>query len=116
ILREILTEEIELTHEALDRHPTVQAASLLRHALVDVGALEPRDTARVQFMTWVDTFLKNRPEHIMRILGPFCRWHVPARTRLLIQRNGITDGTFVRARRMCRIAADFLADLDADGI
>lgn len=116
ILCEILTEDIELTHEALDRHPTVQAASLLRHSLVDVGALEPRDTASVQFMAWIDTFLQGRPEHITRTLGPFCRWHVPARIRLFVQRNGITDGTFVRARRVCRIAADFLAHLDTDGI
>jgi len=113
ILREILTEGIELTHEALDRHATVQAASLLRHALVDVGVLEPRDTAWVQFMAWIDTFLEDHPEHMMRNLGPFCRWHVPARTRLLVQRNGITDGTFVRARRICRTAALFLADLAA---
>lgn len=109
----ILTEDIELSHEALDRHPSVQAVSLLRHALVDVGVLEPRDTAWVQFVAWIDTFLERRPEHVMRVLGPFCRWHVPARTRLLIQRNGVTDGTFVRARRICRISAHFLADLDA---
>lgn len=113
ILREILTEDIELSHEALDRHATVQAVSLLRHALVDVGVLEPRDTEWVQFVAWIDRFLGDHPEHLIRILGPFCRWYVPARTRLLIQRNGITDGTFVRARRICRISAHFLADLDA---
>lgn len=113
ILREILTEHIDLTHEALDQHPTVQAVSLLRHALVDVGVLEPRDTAWVQFVAWTDRFLESHPEQMMRTLGPFCRWHVPARTRLLIQRNGITDGTFIRARRVCRVAAHFLADLDA---
>lgn len=113
ILREILTEEMELSHEALDRHPTAQAVSLLRHALVDVGVLQPRDTAWVQFLAWIDEFLRDRPDHILRSLGPFCRWHIPARTRILIQRNGITPGTLVRARRMCRIAAHFLADLDA---
>jgi hypothetical protein len=113
ILREILTEDRELTHEGLDQHPTAQAVSLLRHALVDVGVLEPRDTAWVQFVAWTDTFLEDRPEHMMRHLGPFCRWHVPARTRLLIARNGITDGTFVRARRICRTAAHFLDDLHA---
>lgn len=112
ILRGILTEEIDLSHDALDEHPTAQAASLLRHALVDVGVLEPRDTAWAHFLAWIDTFLRDRPEHIIRNLGPFCRWHVPARTRLLIRRNGVTDGTFVRARRVCRIAADFLTDLD----
>ncbi|WP_283284265.1 hypothetical protein [Microbacterium sp. IEGM 1404] len=116
ILREILIEDIDLTHAALDQHPTVQAASLLRHALVDVGVLDPRDTTWVQFVAWIDTFLEHRPEHLIRTLGPFCRWHVPARTRLLIQRNGITDGTFVRARRICRIAAHFLADLDTHGL
>lgn len=111
ILREILTENRELTHAGLDQHPTVQAVSLLRHALVDVGVLEPRDTAWVQFVAWIDRFLEDQPEQVMRHLGPFCRWHVPARTRLLIGRNGITDGTFVRARRICRTAAHFLADL-----
>ena len=113
ILRELLAERIDLTHEALDQHPTVQAASLLRHALVDVGVLEPRDTSWVQFVAWIDRFCEGHSEQTMRVLGPFCRWHVPARTRLLIQRNGVTNGTFVRARRICRIAAHFLADLDA---
>ena len=65
-------------------------------------------TARQQPSTIADS-----SRHRFTRQPPFCRWHVPARTRLLIQRNGITDGTFVRARRICRIAAHFLTDLDA---
>ena len=70
ILREILTERIDLTHEALDQQASVQAVSLLRHALVDVGVLDPRDTAWVQFVAWIETFLEGHPEQMVRILGP----------------------------------------------
>lgn len=116
ILTQILREEIALTHEALDEHPVTQAASLLRHALVDVGALTPRDDGWAGFNLWLDRFLRGQPEEISQLLNPFCRWDVTARTRLMIRRNGLTDGTFVRARRICRSAHRFLAHLHAQNV
>ncbi|KQR26110.1 hypothetical protein ASF76_02275 [Microbacterium sp. Leaf151] len=116
ILAQILREEIALTHDALDEHPVTQAASLLRHALVDVGALTPRDDGWAGFNLWLDRFLPGQPEEISQLLNPFCRWDVTARTRLMIRRNGLTDGTFVRARRICRSAHRFLAHLHAQNV
>lgn len=116
ILGEMLREEIPLSHDALDEHSVRQAASLLRFALVDVGALESRDEGWATFNRWLDQFLQGQPEQISKTLTPFCRWEVTARTRLLIRRNGLTDGTFDRARRLCRAAHKFLTALHAENL
>lgn len=116
ILGEMLREEIPLSHHALDEHPVGRAASLLRFALVDVGALETRDDGWAGFNRWLDRFLCDHPDEISRTLTPFCRWEVAARTRLLIRRNGLTDGTFTRARRLCRAAHAFLAYLHSENL
>lgn len=116
ILGEMLREEIPLSHDALDEHPVRQAASLLRFALVDVGALETRDDGWAGFNRWLDRFLQGHPDEISKTLTPFCRWEITARTRLLIRRNGLTDGTFDRARRLCRAAHAFLTYLHAQSL
>lgn len=116
ILSEILREVIPLSHDALDEHPVRQAASLLRFALVDVGALETRDEGWASFNRWLGGFLHGHPEEVAKTLTPFCRWDVTARTRLLIRRNGLTDGTFDRARRLCRAAHAFLTHLHAEDL
>ena len=112
VIRDMLTGRLDVAHEALDEHPITQAAELMRHALTDVGVLPPRDQAWAHFERWLDRFLTGHPTAIARVLGPYCRWSVVARTRLLIARNGISDGTFDRARSSCRIALVFLTHLE----
>ncbi|MFS6531671.1 hypothetical protein V8Z69_17110, partial (plasmid) [Microbacterium aurugineum] len=116
LLRKMLREEIPISHTALDDHPAFQPANLLRHSLTDVGILKPRDEGGVRFERWLDAFLSDRPDSVARHLTPFCRWEVTARTRQLIRQKGITDGSYMRARLICRTAERFLNHLDQNGI
>ena len=116
ILAQILREELPMTYNALDEHPMRHAAGLLRALLVDTGCLPARDDGWAVFERWLQEFIADLPRQHAAVLTPFCRWEVPAKTRLSIRRRGQTDGTFDRARRQCRAALAFLVDLDRHGV
>lgn len=116
LLKALLDERLELSHDALDAAQPEQAARLLREQLVDVGVLEPRDAEWAAFDRWLDAFLVGHPNDVTKVLVPFCRWEIPATLRLSIRRYGVTDQSFGRARRACRSALDFLSFLDERGI
>lgn len=116
ILRAMLREDIEISHEELDRASNEQAANLLRHLLVDVGVLEARAEGWASFEQWLDRFIADRPARIARVLAPYCRWDLTARMRLAIRRNGVSDGVFARSRAQCRVALNFLTHLDSNSL
>lgn len=117
LLRMMLREEMDVSHEALDAAAdTGSAARMLRLVLVDVGVLEARDDRSVAFDRWLDEFLQQDELEASRELRAYCRWDVVPRLRLAIARNGVSEGTFMRARTSCRVARDFLAHLAAVGV
>jgi hypothetical protein len=67
--------EVEISHEALDRHDAGQATAYLRAWLVDDGILPPREELLARFERWVRSALAAVADHPDRAhLAAYGRW------------------------------------------
>jgi hypothetical protein len=96
LLAELGRGELEISHEALDRHPSRQAARRLEDLLVAVGALPSRDPVLARMEEWIEQHLAGS-EH-EPVLRPFAHWIVLRRYRRKSQHAPLNFGELGRAK------------------
>jgi hypothetical protein len=113
-LRALARGELALTHEALSALPPSGGVNHLRELLMSVGLLPNRNADLLSFDQWANTQLARieHKEH-RQALATYVSWH--HRRRLT---RHLTDGTlkpsaWASARQQIRVAASFLAWLQA---
>jgi hypothetical protein len=113
LLAEIGRGELEISHEALDRHPSRSAARRLEDLLVAAGALAWRDPALARLEEWIEQQITGSDhEPVMR---PFAQWIVLRRYRRKSQHAPLNLGDLSRAKAELVSATaflDWLADRD----
>ncbi len=111
LLAEIGRGELALTHDALDQHPSRQAARRLEHLLVAAGALPSRDPALARMEEWIEQHLVGSDHEPM--LRPFAHWIVLRRYRRKSQHAPLNEGALSRAKAELRSATGLLDWLTA---
>jgi hypothetical protein len=96
LLSELGRGELKLTHEALDAHPSRQAARRLEHLLVAAGALPSRDPALARLEEWIEQHLAGSDHESQ--LRPFANWIVLRRYRRRSQQAPLNLGELGRAK------------------
>jgi hypothetical protein len=96
LLSELGRGELKLTHEALDAHPSRQAARRLEHLLVAAGALPSRDPALARLEEWIEQHLAGSDHESQ--LRPFANWTVLRRYRRRSQQAPLNLGELGRAK------------------
>lgn len=112
LLARIARGDLARTHQALDTLAPSATVEHLRHLLVAIGALPPRDPALAALDRWIDQFLDGvtDPDHTA-LLRPYARWRILRPIRGKAEAEPISDGTAYGARSRLRAAAVFLAFL-----
>lgn len=110
LLARIAGGELARTHEALDTLAQSGTIEHLRHLLVAIGALPPRDPALAALDRWIDEFLDGvtDADHVA-LLRPYARWRILRPVRAKAEAGPISDATGHGARTRLRAAATFLA-------
>lgn len=96
LLAELGRGELDISHKALDRHPSRQAARRLEHLLVAAGALASRDPALARMEEWIEQHLTGSDHE--PVLRPFAHWIVLRRCRRKSQTAPLNFGELSRAK------------------
>jgi hypothetical protein len=96
LLAELGRGELDISHEALDRHPSRQAARRLEDLLVASGALPSRDTMLARMEEWIEQHLAGSAHE--PVLRPFAHWIVLRRYRRKSQHAPLNAGELGRAK------------------
>lgn len=113
LLAELGRGELELTHEALDAHPSRRAARRLEDLLVAAGALPARDPALARMEEWIEQHLAVSDHETL--LRPFAHWIVLRRYRRRSQQAPLNLGELGRAKAELVSADAFLDWLTGRG-
>jgi hypothetical protein len=106
LLAELGRGELELSHDALDAHPSRRAARWLEHLLVAAGALASRDPALARMEEWIEQHLVGSAHE--PVLRPFARWIVLRRCRRKSQTAPPNFGELSHAKTELVSASAFL--------
>jgi hypothetical protein len=106
LLAELGRGELEVSHEALDRHPSRQAARRLEDLLAAAGALASRDPALARMEEWIEQHLTGSDHE--PVLRPFAHWIVLRRYRRKSQHAPLNFGELGRAKAELVSATAFL--------
>jgi len=96
LLAELGRGELDISHDALDRHPSRQAARRLEDLLVAAGALPSRDPAFARMEEWIEQHLAGSDHEA--VLRPFAHWIVLRRYRRKSQTAPLNFGELGRAK------------------
>jgi hypothetical protein len=96
LLAELGRGELDISHEALDRHPSRQAARRLEDLLVAAGALPSRDPALARMEEWIDQHLAGSDHE--PVVRPFAHWIVLRRYRRKSKAAPLNFGELGRAK------------------
>lgn len=109
LLRDLAADHRDITHAHLDAMPQDNHVRLLRHVLVDTGALSARSKLTDAVDPWLRHFLADQPPDAAALLRPYAAWSVLRRARHRADRGLDSPSTpkYVRAR--IAVAAQFIA-------
>jgi hypothetical protein len=113
LLAELGRGELELTHEAMDAHPSRRAARRLEDLLTAAGALPARDPALARMEEWIEQHLAHSDHETL--LRPFAYWIVLRRYRRRSQQTPLNYGELGRAKAELTSADAFLNWLTVGG-
>ncbi|NDL57850.1 hypothetical protein [Phytoactinopolyspora mesophila] len=114
VLTELVSGQLQLTHEALDAHPHPKAADYLRHMLVASGALEPRDEALARTERWLTDLLATIDDNeYRRLVQAFAAWQVMRRLRRHAETRPAPRTYTAHAKLRIKVATEFLTWLTA---
>ena len=109
ILKQLVSSELALSHEALDNHPRRRSAAYLRHLLVSSGLLPWRDNALVELEAWVTRRLEEVDDpHDRSVLRSYATWRVLRRARQRSERDRRPRTPTRHAKTCLSTAASFL--------
>jgi len=110
ILAELASGRMEVTHHALDAHPSARGADYLRRLLIAHGVLDDRDDELARTQTWTAELLAtiDRAED-RRLVATYATWRVLRRLRTRAERAQ-SPRTAIRHARNQLTAAIALLD------
>ena len=116
LLSRIAHSDVACSHDALDALPASRSVESVRHLLVAVGVLPPRDPALARLERWIDDCLTaiDDAEHAA-MLRRYARWRILRPIRLKAETAPVTDGTDYSARTRLKAASQFLSHLAERG-
>jgi hypothetical protein len=106
LLAELGRGDLAISHDALDRHPSRQAARRLEDLLVAAGALASRDPALARTEEWIEHHLAGSDHE--PVLRPFAHWIVLRRYRRKSRHAPLNYGELNRAKAELTSATAFL--------
>lgn len=108
VLRNLVSESLPLTHEALDGLGPNKAVAHLRELLVASGALPWRDPYVARLEARVDVILRALHDDDRRFVEAFVRWRLLPRFRARGDEGSLTSSSVDNAVRMLNETARFL--------
>ncbi|MDJ0363356.1 hypothetical protein [Rhodococcus sp. H29-C3] len=112
LLHDLAAANADITHAHLDTLPQQNHVRLLRHILVDTGALEPRSVLTDAVDPWLAHFLADQPPAVSALLRPYAAWSVLRRARSRHARGLDSPSAHKYVRTRITVAAQFLTWLD----
>jgi hypothetical protein len=106
LLAELGRGELEISHDALDQHPSRQAARRLEDLLVAAGALAARDPALARMEEWIEQHIAGSDHE--PVLRPFAHWIVLRRYRRKSRHTLLNFGELSHAKTELVSATAFL--------
>ena len=116
LLRQLVREGSEITHEALDAVGQRQCAVGLRASLVHVGVLPPREEPLARTGPWLERVIADLPTAHRPVLRAYAEWHVLRKARQRAVRGRFTPNGAANARGRIKAAIAFLGWLDGQRI
>lgn len=114
LLGKLATGQVPLTHDGVASLTPPRSASYVRRLLVAAGTLPDYDHQLDQFERWLPEWLATiSDDNHRKTLTRYAHWHVHRQLRNTATNGDIGPYRQQRARRELRIAAGFLADLQA---
>jgi hypothetical protein len=116
LLADIAAGRLPATHQALDAHPSQQAADYLRHILLASHVLPARDEGLARAQRWLSDLLTSiePPEH-RKLVQSYASWQVMHRLRRRAEASPRHRTGTAHARTCITAAAGFLNWLHAQG-
>lgn len=113
VLARIASGELPCTHEALDALEPSTAIRHLQHLLVASGALPARDPGLARLERWLERFLADHEDPVLRT---FAYWIVLRRCRRTSNRSPLGEGQINSAKTELKSAAALLDWLSDRGV
>lgn len=109
LLRDLAATHDDIAHAHLDALPQHAHVRLLRHVLVDTGALSPRSNLTDAVDPWLQHFLADQPPDVSALLRPYAAWSVLSRARRRAARGLDSPSTPKYVRTRITTAVHFIA-------
>ncbi|WP_206509816.1 hypothetical protein [Rhodococcus sp. KRD197] len=109
LLRDLAAAHHDIAHAHLDALPQDNHVRLLRHVLVDTGALSPRSRLTDAVDPWLQHYLADQQPDVAALLRPYAAWSVLRRARHRAARGLDSPSTPKYVRTRIAVAAQFMA-------
>ncbi|WP_143267199.1 hypothetical protein [Amycolatopsis thailandensis] len=114
LLRQLVIDDIPVTHEHLDTLAPSRTVNSVRDLLVRCAVLPERDAEYIDRIDpWLRNLMADAPPHHLHVLGPFARWYLLPKARRAAHRRGVGQSAPTTIPSTVLAASRFLHWLDS---